>query len=229
MQDPLRPHSLQRTHARRTRLPITPNLLHQLLPLILNNKDMCKYDRLVYATAISIAYFGCLRGGELSYPSIRSYNPRRNLTLSDISIHNNSIVLLLKQSKTDQLGVGSRVIIGETKQEFCPVKLARRFLQYKQNAPQSDAAFRLKDGSLLTRPRLQTILRKSLTMLNLPAQHFGTHSLRIGSATAAAEAGVPVDTIKTMGRWSSDCYQRDRSHLWDAIVQPSSQPLAIQA
>ena len=36
---------------------------------------------------------------------------------------------------------------------------------------------------------------------------FGAHSLRIGGATAALAAGIPPETIRLLGRWSSDCYQ----------------------
>ena len=37
--------------------------------------------------------------------------------------------------------------------------------------------------------------------------HFGTHSLRIGGATALFAAGADPTVIRTMGRWSSDCYR----------------------
>lgn len=36
---------------------------------------------------------------------------------------------------------------------------------------------------------------------------FGTHSLRIGGATAMFAAGASETVIRTMGRWSSDCYR----------------------
>ena len=36
---------------------------------------------------------------------------------------------------------------------------------------------------------------------------FGTHSLRIGGATALFAAGATPTVIRTMGRWSSDCYR----------------------
>ena len=36
---------------------------------------------------------------------------------------------------------------------------------------------------------------------------FGTHSLHSGSATAVAEARIPMRIIKAMGRWSSDVYR----------------------
>ena len=39
-----------------------------------------------------------------------------------------------------------------------------------------------------------------------PAQ-FGLHSLRIGGATALFAAGADPIVIRTMGRWSSDCYR----------------------
>ena len=39
-----------------------------------------------------------------------------------------------------------------------------------------------------------------------PAQ-FGTHSYRIGGATALFAAGADPTIIRTMGRWSSDCYR----------------------
>ena len=35
---------------------------------------------------------------------------------------------------------------------------------------------------------------------------FGAHSLRIGGATALFAAGAETIHIRTMGRWSSDCY-----------------------
>jgi len=55
-------------------------------------------------------------------------------------------------------------------------------------------------------PKLQAMLRRTLQSLGLPPHKFGTHSLRIGAATAAASAGIPMDLIKSMGRWSSECY-----------------------
>ena len=38
-------------------------------------------------------------------------------------------------------------------------------------------------------------------------EHFSTHSLRIGGATALFAAGANETIIRTMGRWSSDIYR----------------------
>ena len=37
--------------------------------------------------------------------------------------------------------------------------------------------------------------------------HFGTHSYRIGGATALFSAGANETVIRTMGRWSSDLHR----------------------
>ena len=197
---------LNRHAQTRQRLPINPKLLQLLIQSILSTKGICKQDRYLYATAISLAYFGCLRAGELSYPSVRSYNPKQHLTVRDITIHNNTVQLWIKHSKTDQFGKGATIIIGPSKTDTCPVLIKQQFLHFRRHARNTDALFCFQDGSLLTRPRLQAMLRKALHALKLPAELFGTHSLRIGSATAAAEAGIPMNIIKAMGRWSSDCY-----------------------
>ena len=42
-------------------------------------------------------------------------------------------------------------------------------------------------------------MHKTLHSLHMPAEQFGTHSLRIGSATAAAEAGISMKIIKLRG------------------------------
>ena len=40
-----------------------------------------------------------------------------------------------------------------------------------------------------------------------PPEQFGTHSLRIGGATALFASGADPTVIRTMGRWSSDIYK----------------------
>ena len=143
----------------------------------------------------------------MTYPSTNSYNPKRHLTIKDISLGKDGLELRIKHSKTDQTSKGTTVVIGRTKQSTCPHLIVNKFISYRRHASRSDALFRFKDGSLLTRPKLQKMLRHTLSSLKLPAEQYGTHSLRIGSATAAAEAGVSVPLIKALGRWSSDCYR----------------------
>ena len=55
---------------------------------------------------------------------------------------------------------------------------------------------------------MQSPVSNPLQHCGLPAEHYFTHSFRIGAATTAAAAGVPSWLIKALGRWSSDCFER---------------------
>ena len=67
-----------------------------------------------------------------------------------------------------------------------------------------DRCFVFFFGRPLTRPRLVTAIR---TALEAAGFNFAGHSFQIGAATTAAACGVPVDVIKTLGRWKSQAYQ----------------------
>ena len=56
-------------------------------------------------------------------------------------------------------------------------------------------------GKPLTRPQLVSELRAALEVAGLEPAKYAGHSFRIGAATTAAACGVPVDVIKTLGRW----------------------------
>lgn len=191
----------------RTRLPISPALLQKIVTTLLKNKHLCKHDRYLYAAAMTIAFFGCIRCGEITYPSAGKFNFKKHLTIRDLRISKNTMEVFIKHSKTDQTGKGTKVIIGPGDHNFCPLKLVQNFMHYRKHAASTDALFRFHNGYLLTRPKLQSALQDTLRVLGLPSHKYGTHSLRIGAATAAATAGIPLDIIKTMGRWSSECYR----------------------
>ena len=63
--------------------------------------------------------------------------------------------------------------------------------------------FRFQDKRPLTRQRLLAAIRKVLAEAGLQPEQFAGHSFRIG----AAACGVPIATIKTLGRWKSEAYQ----------------------
>ena len=54
---------------------------------------------------------------------------------------------------------------------------------------------------------LRRLLQSLMLAVGEEPKHFGLHSLRIGGATALFAAGATPTVIRTMGRWSSDCYR----------------------
>lgn len=60
----------------------------------------------------------------------------------------------------------------------------------------------------MTRNYFINKLKQILKVLGYDDKNFNGHSFRIGAATSAASGKVNDHMIKTLGRWSSDCYSR---------------------
>ena len=73
--------------------------------------------------------------------------------------------------------------------------------------------FRRSKGEPILASQIKTLLGKAAELEGMPVDRMGTHSLRIGGASALLHAKVPIETIKRMGRWVSDSFQR---YLWEA-------------
>ena len=138
--------------------------------------------------------FGFLRSGEFTT------SPGRPSPLepSDIAVDSRSrpsyITVTLRQSKTDQFGVGTTIYIGKTGTNLCPVAAAPGLL------------FIREDGSPLSRSWLVRAVRENLTEAGLDAMGYSGHSFRIGAATAAAQAGLSDSVIQLLGRWKSSAF-----------------------
>eukprot|EP00966_Prymnesium_polylepis_P248828 5753201-Prymnesium_polylepis.1 len=66
--------------------------------------------------------------------------------------------------------------------------------------------FRQEGGVALTTRRVREWTAALVASIGLDSA-FGAHSYRIGGATALFAAGADPTIIRTMGRWSSDCYR----------------------
>jgi len=72
---------------------------------------------------------------------------------------------------------------------------------------QAGPLFVTKQGKGLTCQMFSSALNILLTRLKLDCRSYNTHSFRIGAATSAAQAMIPDNQIKMLGRWQSDAYQ----------------------
>ena len=62
-------------------------------------------------------------------------------------------------------------------------------------------------GRPLEADNMRSVIKALMAHVGEDPTEFGTHSLRIGGATALFAAGATPLVIRTMGRWSSDCYR----------------------
>ena len=83
---------------------------------------------------------------------------------------------------------------------------ARPAVGYRGRAA-STPMFRKADGTAFTTDEIRAIVRQLCLAIGEDPLLFGAHSLRIGGATALFAAGAEPIHIRTMGRWSSDCYR----------------------
>ena len=72
---------------------------------------------------------------------------------------------------------------------------------------------RTADGRPVHRAQTMALLSWAAEQEGFPSDRYGSHSLRVGGATALYHAGVPVEIIKRYGRWVSDCFQ---GYLWES-------------
>ena len=193
----------------RVRLPISIHhlrLFHALLAI----PSTSNHDSIMFWAAMTLAFFGFLRLGELTCNS--KFNPEIHLCPSDVSFSSSqeatSMHIRLKQSKTDPFRSGHTITIGATNSAVCPVFAMKQYLLIRTAMPKHGPLFLLLSTKPLTKQDLISETRRLLDSAGFNSSLFAGHSYRIGAATTAASAKLPSWLIKTLGRWSSDCYER---------------------
>jgi hypothetical protein len=151
---------------------------------------------------MTLAFFGFLRLGELSYNS--KFNKDVHLTHSiffPLRIGTKGpqfMTVCIKESKTDRFRLGHTITVGATNSEICPVQALENYISL--DPPTIGPLFIHASGKPLTKQVLTTETRKLLTLSGFHASNYAGHSYRIGAATTAAEANLPSWLIKTLGR-----------------------------
>jgi hypothetical protein len=116
------------------------------------------------------------------------------------------------------------LVIGTGGAHIDAVREVRNLLQVDP-APQNGPLFRNPaTGRPLACDYMRDMIKRLMNAVGEEPSEFGTHSLRIGGATAMFAAGATPTVIRTMGRWSSDCYRLyvracyEQSMAWTAAA-----------
>lgn len=196
---------------RKERQPITPEILKKLFFEWRRSPTIQLKDAKMLWAAACLAFFGFLRVGEFTSPSIHSFDEKVHLSVADISVDRSDspsmLYVCLKQSKTDQLRQGVSIVLGRTDQPpLCPVSAILSYLVVRGKT--AGPLFVCENGHFLTRAHFVLEVRKALELAGVNTSEFNGHSFRIGAASAAAARGMEDSLIKTLGRWESNAYQR---------------------
>ncbi len=140
-------------------------------------------------------------------------NPDIHLTTDNVSFSFNqamhkpiSMTILIKESKTDPFRVGQTITIGASSSTLCPVLAMKQY--HSRRKLLSGPLFIHDSGKRLTKQTIANETQSLLTKFGFNAALYAGHSYRIGAATTTASAKLPSWLIKTLGRWSSDFYER---------------------
>ncbi|XP_006825931.1 integrase/recombinase xerD homolog [Saccoglossus kowalevskii] len=195
---------------RRARLPLTANIVAQLIKA-LKKRVFTPYTDVLLEAVILVAFFGFLRCGEFAIDTTQ-FDHQVHLCVEDVKFKDTSrVYLTLKKTKTDPFRRRTTLTLCSN-DSLCPVKALQVYINLRRHrnplVKPCDPLFIFRDGLLLSCSRFLHYLRSLLNIIGVDARKYSGHSFRIGAATTAAHVGVQDHLIKSLGRWSSDSYNR---------------------
>jgi integrase len=122
------------------------------------------------------------------------------LTCGDVERVRQGVILTLRRSKTDQIGVGRKVGIPFARGRWCPVVALEEWLV--RSGITEGPIFRPIDrhGRISLKPlsgeAVSLIVKERVDAVGIDPSGYSGHSLRAGLATSAAQAGVPSWQIR---------------------------------
>ena len=177
---------------------------------------------------IATAFFFLLRASEYLVQTERSWGPERamkgfdlegrrgNVTLAGFS-GAEELVLHIRGSKTDQYNVGTVRNQYASGEAICVVAAWQAYEeQYPERIRGSEKhlpLMRYSDGSYVDRASIQHYLELAAAATGGDAERMGSHSLRIGGATALYHVVQDLQVVRRFGRWESDAFHL---YLWES-------------
>ena len=181
----------------KTRRPITLPILN-LFYHLLNVRYTSNKDSLMVWAAMTLAFFGFLRIGELTCDF--HFNPERHLTFSDLVFMPTSspkyMLVRLKVSKTDPFRKGQTIVIGKTNSHLCPLSAMLVYLESRNPFPTTRPLFTFQSGSFLTRGKFTNETRLLLSKGGLNSAEFAGHSFRIGEVPQLPRLTYPLGSLR---------------------------------
>ena len=151
-----------------------------------------------------------MRWEEITVQNASDFDPAANLCISDINFVNDFATLTLKQSKTDPFRKGITIQLHKIDSPLCPYIALQKYLQKRKQlrsyCTESEPLFVTEDNIVLQRNYFINKVRHILDLCGFDAKQYSGHSFRIGAGTTAGQEKIEDHMIKTLGRWSSDCY-----------------------
>ena len=188
--------------------PIDPQMLIAILTqLDMDNKCHCA----VWAACL-LMFYGMLRQSNVMPASPASFDPNKHLRRQDIKFTQNAVILTIRWSKTIQFKERTLTLpLPRIRNHvLCPLQAVFNSFQKTSDAPSSGPALTVSTNPVipLTVNMFRSVFYECLSKSGIQVNHYSGHSFRRGGASWAYQSGVPIQTIKNIGDWKSDAYQR---------------------
>lgn len=163
--------------------------------------------------AILVGFSAMLRVSEYTSASMSSFVSGSTLKRCDIVVHDRFIRLDLHHTKTDVMNQGQFVYIYNHPGPFSAYTVFLKYLRDTAHRPAGSPVFMMdavgtRPQRFVTRHIINACLKMKGSAMGMEVTYLSSHSLRIGGATALADAGVPDRDIQFAGRWRSDTFLR---------------------
>jgi len=194
------------------KLPVTPEMLLWLSRVLSLGQGDTKADpqHVRVWVIINVSYFFLLRISEALVLVFGDLSPRFGGAYVTNWGSVDSVAVLITGSKTDQYNLGCMRTQHRVGGVLCPVGSARLWALNHGSDPSQPLAGSGRHA--VKRELIQSWLRLAAGGTGVPPERIGTHSLRIGGATALHRAGWELAQIQRFGRWASGAFQ---GYLWD--------------
>ena len=163
----------------RPRLPVTPAILRLLRRFW--ERDSHGHDNIMLWAACCMCFFGFLRSGEVTVPSLKEYDLEGHLSGGDVTLDNPAaptvVQVHIKASKTDPFWRGVSIYLGRTDNDLCPVGAVAAYLAVRGRS--AGPFFKFASGVPLSRELLVSRLREALRPSGLEVGKYSGHSFRI--------------------------------------------------
>ncbi|CAK0860803.1 unnamed protein product, partial [Prorocentrum cordatum] len=127
------------------------------------------------------------------------------------------MVIYIKSGKTDQLNVGTVGNHYRAGTSLCPIAaMGRPQAHHPQRIKGTEERlplFRWASGTPIRRAEARHFLTVAGLAAGLSREEIGSHSLRIGGATAMYHVTEDLSRVRRFGRWQSDAFH---GYLWES-------------
>ena len=214
---------------RRVRKALTPQKL--ALAFVLGTDPNDAYDANLRA-ALACMLQGLLRGGEAGLSKKHKWTPEGKTTRSDLHVGPAGLEFLIAPLKnSESLGAKNLpVLIGRGGTFVDAVWEVENMLSVSPAAANAPAFINTRKGRCFTVDELNLEVQRLMKLIGEEPSEYGSHSARIGGATALFKSGRGELDIRTMGRWDSEIYRiyvhADRERAFENARIIASQQVA---